>query len=147
MNTHEILNELKHEIHCFKGVFPVNEINELKINDRPLGLVLNWDFSNEPGSHWVALFVNEKNIATYFDSYGFPNFNENFINFLKLNKINTVYFNKFQLQSNDSNTCGAFTILFIKMFCNGFSFNEFIKLFSNNREKNDLISIKVIEGA
>ena len=146
MNAYEIFYELKDE-HCFKGVYSLDEIKNLKIQQRPFSIVINLDYSDEPGSHWVALFVDEKNIAIYFDSFGFPNFNEYFLNFLKINKINTVYCNRFHLQANYSKTCGAYCILFIKMCCNGFSFNEFIKLFSNNKEKNDLISIKIVGDA
>ena len=145
MNTYDIIYFLKDE-KCFKGVYPINKLPRKKITERPIGLILNLDYSNEPGSYWVALFINEKNEAFYFDSYGFPNFNEYLLKFFNLNEVKYIYFNKFQAQSNNSKTCGTFCILFIKMLCNSYSLSDFLKLFSNNRYQNDLISIRILEN-
>ena len=144
MNTFEILNEMNN-LNCFKGVFPLDKIKNLKINERPIGLILNLDYAYQPGSHWVAVYLEENNKVTYFDSFGFPNFNQYFLNFLKINKVNEIIFNKFQLQSINSQTCGAYCVLFLKMRCHGYSLNDFMKLFSNNKENNDNIASLILE--
>ena len=145
MNTFEIIDQLK-ELDCFQGVFPLDKLRNYKFKKIPMGIVINLDFSNEPGSHWVALYVNEQNEAIYFDSFGFINLNEYFLSFLKKNKIKGIIFNKFQIQSFTSDVCGAHCIIFLKMICNGFSFNEILSQFSRNKERNDFISSKIIEN-
>ena len=145
MNTIEIIEQLR-DLDCFQGVFPLDKLNNFKVKKKPIGVIINLDFSDEPGSHWVALYINEQNKAIYFDSFGFINFNEYFLSFLKRNKIEEIIFNKFQIQSFKSNVCGAHCIIFLKMICNSFSFNEILMQFSNNTDKNDFISSLIIEN-
>jgi hypothetical protein len=33
-------------------------------------MVVNLDEKNEPGSHWVAIYIPDPSTARYFDSYG-----------------------------------------------------------------------------
>ena len=126
-------------------MFPLDKLYNFQIKKKPIGIVINLDFSTEPGSHWVALHVNEQNEAIYFDSFGFINLNEYFLSFLKRNKINRIIFNKYQIQSFSSDVCGAHCIIFLKMICNGFSFNEILRQFSSNREINDFFSSLIVE--
>ena len=144
MNTIEIINELK-DIECFKGVLPLDKLRSMKINQKPFAIIINLDYSNEPGSHWVTLFIDENNEGYYFDSFGFPNFSNEMLYFLRNNKINKINFNKYFIQSKNSDNCGAYCVLFVKMLCNGYSMREFLNLFSNNTEENDEISVKILE--
>ena len=143
MNTYEINNNLK-ELKCFKGTYPINKIKFLKTNKRPLAFVVNLDPDTMPGSHWVAIFIDKKNNAFYFDSFGVSNCPNSIKRFLKKYKVKRIYRNKYMLQSITSQTCGAYTILIIKMLCNGFSFNEFLKMFSAETNKNDELIIRAI---
>lgn len=144
MNTLNILNEFKDNF-CFRGVFPIDKICNLKITKKPFGIIINLDYSNEPGSHWVAIFVNESNEAFYFDSFGFPNLSKELKKFLNLNEIKIIVYNKYFLQSMNSNTCGAYCVLFLKMCCHGYSMYQFLNLFSKNTKTNDLISVMILE--
>ena len=144
MDTKQLSNLMKN-YHCFKGVYSIDKIKSLKFNERPIAMIINLDPSHLPGSHWVALFINENNIAEYFDSFGFPNLSIELLNLLNINNVKKLVYNKYILQSIDSSSCGAYCVLFLKMRCNSFSLNEFLKLFSNRTIQNDLIAVKIIE--
>ena len=143
MNTDEINREMSF-LECFVGTYSVNLLPENPLRKRPLGLIVNLDPHYEPGSHWVALFIDENNNASYFDSFGFPMFKKSILEFLIKNNVNQIEYNKYILQSVKSSVCGAFTILFLKMRCNGFSLAEFLKLYSNNFDNNDLIALRIL---
>lgn len=55
----------------FKGVYAIDEINKILVSDK-VGVVLNLDPSNKPGSHWVALYIDSKGDKSveYYDSFG-----------------------------------------------------------------------------
>ena len=143
MNTLEIINELK-DLKCFKGVFPLDKISNKIFYERPIGIIINLDYSNEKGSHWVAVYL-DKNELYYFDSLGIPNFNEHFLRFCKLNKVKKIIFNKSQLQAINSTSCGAFCVLFIKFRCNDLSFDQFLKIFSKDKQQNDLMAQSILD--
>ena len=52
--------------HRFNGVYSRGNLHD-KIKDG--AYVINLDEYSDIGTHWVALYVNDK-IATYFDSFG-----------------------------------------------------------------------------
>ena len=119
-------NELR-----FKGVFTRDNLRD-KIKDG--AYVINLDEYSGVGSHWVALYVNNKT-ATYFDSFGvehFPKEIEKFIN----NK--NIVANIYRVQNYDSIMCGYFCIGFINIMFLGKILTDFTNLFSpNNFKKND----------
>ena len=143
MNTFEINNNLK-ILNCFKGTYPINKIKFFKTKRRPLAFVINLDPDYMPGSHWVAIFIDKKNNAIYFDSFGAKNCPKLIKEYLKKNKVKRIYLNRYMLQSITSQTCGAYTVLFLKMLCNGFTFREFLKLFTNETNKNDKLILRSI---
>lgn len=51
----------------FVGVFPSDKIPKLKKNHM---IIANLDTSIEPGSHWVGIVKDKKNITWVYDSYG-----------------------------------------------------------------------------
>ena len=145
MNNFEIDNEMNN-LDCYLGTFARDDIPNILIKKRPLGLIINTDPSNKPGTHWVALFINQNNCAEYFDSFGERPICCEIQNFLKINKIKCLKYNKYKIQSIFSSNCGAFCILYLKTRCNKFSFNEFIKLFTANKIYNDAIVERIIEN-
>lgn len=67
MNTLEIWNTLasnKYTKNYFKGVYPLDCIPKI-IKDKPALLVVNLDKSNQPGSHWVAIYLPTKGNPEY----------------------------------------------------------------------------------
>jgi len=83
MNTNEIVNVLSTECGLgisFAGVFPCDRL-PLSIQN-PGAVICNTDPHDKPGAHWVAMYV-DGDVGEYFDSYGLPPINSNFVNFLK----------------------------------------------------------------
>jgi hypothetical protein len=93
----------------FEGVFPSDKIP--KFCDQPTALVCNLDPQKRPGSHWVAIYI-KNNVGEYFDSYGLPPMDNNFINFLN-NNCRKWKFNRLELQAFNSTVCGHYCIWFL----------------------------------
>lgn len=144
MNTKEINDQLK-SMKCFIGTYPIDKLPKKYINQRPLGLIINLDQSYLPGSHWIALFIDDNNIAWYFDSYG-RDINSKYIHeFLVSNKVSILFHNRKKLQGDLSQVCGPYCIYFIKMMCSSFEPEEFIQMFSKNKHLNDRFVVKILQ--
>ena len=129
----------------FNGVFSRDNLpNSL----RPKGLgsavknsayVINLDEYHDIGTHWVALYVNNKTI-TYFDSFGVEHIPREIMKFIARKKIIT---NIYRIQAYDSIMCGYLCIGFINFMFNGKSLTDYTNLFSpNDFKKNDDIILK-----
>ena len=51
------------------GVFPLDKLPQVS-SPLPIKLVANLQYSNLPGSHWVAVYRNSDSVGYYFDSFG-----------------------------------------------------------------------------
>ena len=110
----------------FIGVYSRDNIPD-KIKDG--AYVINLDEYSDIGTHWVALYVNNKTL-TYFDSFGKEV--KKFIG--NRNIISNIY----RIQNYDSIMYGYFLIGFIDYMFKGKSLTDYINLFSpNNCKKND----------
>ena len=96
----------------FNGVF---SRDNLPNSIRPKGLgsavkngayVINLDEYHDIGTHWVALYVNNKTI-TYFDSFGVEHIPREIIKFIARKKILT---NIYRIQAYDSIICVIFVL-------------------------------------
>ena len=141
MNTFEINAHLKTE-KCFLGTYPSDKLPIGRIKKRPLAMVINLDPASLPGSHWVGLFINENNIANYFDSFGRCNVSDHILEFLRLNNIKYLQHNTTSIQDKSSMTCGVYCILFIRMLCSSFTFEDFMRIFTKNTKNNDVLVVK-----
>ena len=114
----------------FNGVF---SRDNLPNSIRPKGLgayIINLDEYNDIGTHWVALYVNNKTII-YFDSFGVEHIPREIMKFI------------YGIQAYDSIMCGYFCIGFINFMFNGNSLIDYTNLFSpNDLKKNDDIILK-----
>ena len=98
--------------------------------------VINLDVYFDIGTHWVALYVNNKTV-TYFDSFGVEHIPKEIKRFI--NNKNTIA-NIFRMQAYDSVMCGYFCIGFINCMFMGKSLTDYTNLFSpNNLKRNDSI--------
>ena len=99
--------------------------------------VINLDDYSDIGSHWIALFVNNKTVA-YFDSFGIEHIPKKVKKFMgNRNIISNIY----RIQNYDSVMCGYFCIGFINYMFKGKSLTDYNNFFSpNNFKKNDDIS-------
>ena len=70
--------------------------------------IVNLADSNDIGTHWITMkFIDNK--LFYFDSYAIP-----FIPDIIKKQYRKIITNIYCIQSNDSNECGKFCIMFIK---------------------------------
>jgi len=118
----------------------VNEMCSLNINSikrkniKRIGVVFNLDKHDEPGSHWVALFIDlNKNNIYFFDSYGIkpPKEVRILMNRLKSQAKNNnqkikLFYNNIRHQYKNSE-CGVYSINFIVKLLEGHDYNELIK--------------------
>lgn len=119
MNRNEIANVLMSDpitAKWYKGVFCSDEIPVLRERS---AIVINTDDSTKPGSHWIAVFVENKDTIEMFDSFGrSPHaFGENISSFTSNYKY--VLHNDIWFQHPDSIVCGVYCIYYIWMKSRG----------------------------
>lgn len=96
--------------------------------------------------HWTATYVDKKSRGYYFDSYGMPPFIADHIDRLREN-CKTIKFNNKQLQSESSDVCGQYCIMFLHYAAYGIELRKFFDLFDSDLEKNDSIVEEFVENA
>ena len=122
----------------FNGVFSRDNMSNNN-NIKNGAYVINLDEYHDIGTHWVALYVNNKT-ATYLDSFGVEHIPREIMKFITRKKIIT---NIYRIQSYDSIMCGYFCIGFINFMFNGKRLTDYTNLFSpNDLKKNDDIILK-----
>ena len=88
----------------FNGVYSRN--NLLKVKDGVY--VINLDDHNSIETHWIALYVNNNNDVTYFDSFRVEDTPKEIKNIIgNKNIITDIY----RIQAYDSIMCGYFCII------------------------------------
>ena len=107
----------------FNGVFSRNNLPK-KIKDE--AYVINLDEYADVETHWIALFCNRNKIV-YFESFGVEHVPEEIKKFFENKNIKA---NIFQVQANDSVTCGYFCIGFIDFMLVGKKLTNYTSLFS-----------------
>ena len=128
----------------FNGVFSRDNLPNNIIKNG--AYVINLDENHDIGTHWVALYVNNK-IVTYFDSFEVEYIPKEIMKFIvdtsfglgsRRKKIIT---NICRIQASDSIMCGYFCIGFINFMFNGKSLTDYTNLFSSNdfNKNNDII--------
>jgi len=126
----------------FMGVYSCDNyiqiVDKLNLNEKSF-VICNTESSTHVGSHWVLIFRNKSKFC-FVDSL---NLNKRLLGIciLKLLKrINKTFeILPFQLQDNNSTTCGLYTIFFAYYLSLNIPFNEVIKLFDENFKKlNDI---------
>ena len=115
----------------FIGVYSRDNL-PAKIKDG--AYVINLDEYSDIGTHWIALYVNNKTV-TYFYSFGIEHIPR------KVKKIignKNIVTNIYRIQNYDSVMYGYFYIGFIDYMFKGKSLTDYTNLFSpNNFKKND----------
>ena len=130
MDTNEI-NKLLMNEKKFIGVFALDKLPKRKINT-PASLIINTDVSKKNGEHWVALVI-VKNQAYYFDSFGLQIIDKEILRFLSTMKCKEVTYSKKCIQSINSNKCGLFCILFVKLVKDKKQYESFLDMFLENQ--------------
>ena len=97
--------------------------------------VINLDEYSDIGTHWIALYVNNKTI-TYFESFGIEHIPKEVKKFIgNGNIISNIY----RIQNYDSIMCGYFSIGFIDYMFQGKRLTDYTNLFSPNNFKKMMI--------
>ena len=130
--TNSEIQEYYQNVPRFNGVFSRDNLTNSIKNG---AYVTNLDEYHDIGTHWVALYVNNK-IVTYFDSLGVEHIPKEIMKFIACKKIIT---NIYRIQAYDSIMCGYFCIGFINFMFNGKSLTDYTNLFSPNDLKKTII--------
>ena len=113
----------------FTGVFPRDRIPT--ITQFPCCFILNSDSSNQPGSHWLAIYLPNDCCLEFFDSYALPP------SFYGFSFTSTISNNKL-LQSNSSNVCGQYCIFYLIQRSRGYSMRDIQNMFCLDSNWNDM---------
>lgn len=121
--------------HQFLGVFAADRLPTHLPPKRPLLLICNTDKHNEPGEHWVAIYIDEDMCGEYFDSYGLPPLAtfENFLNRFS----NSWIYNDCKIQSVISHFCGHYCIMYGVLRCLNYTMYDIVSIFTDDTALND----------
>ena len=112
----------------FNGVFSRDNLGSAVKHG---AYVINLDEYHDIGTHWIALYVNNRTI-TYFDSFGVEHIPREIMKFIARKKIIT---NIYRIQAYDSIMRGYFCIGFINFMFNCKSLIDYTNLFLPNNLK------------
>jgi Adenovirus endoprotease len=136
LKSSQIIDKLK-KFKFFIGVFPCDRLPSIPPTLETYGFVANTDPHDQPGTHWVAVYVSHGE-AEYFDPFGLPPLNVEMYEFLENNAINTKY-SITPIQNVTSTKCGAFCVLFLYLKFHDVPTSKIFHLFSSETKDNDLI--------
>lgn len=108
-------------------ILPINHFLEQNVKKSSM-IIFNYDECDEPGSHWVAVFVCPNGNVEYFDSYAYPPLNE--LLHIKINNLSrrkTMY-NLTCLQGKSS-VCGQYCLVYLLLRARGYHMNEIVSFF------------------
>ena len=107
-----------------------------KIDALPIAFVCNTDDGDEPGEHWIALYLSSDGLGEYFCSYGLPPRHATFRAFLNKHCSEWTHNSK-RLQSPLSNVCGQYCVAYIMLRCKGSPMRTFVNAFHTDLVAND----------
>jgi hypothetical protein len=122
----------------FLGCFPSDRLpRHGKHSHYTYGIIANEDPARMKGSHWVAIFVKDKDTAYYFDSYArepIPQLASYFNNF------KNVIYNSAPFQSLFSETCAHYCIYVLFFASLGTPFEKILYTLSNYKNSDHSVS-------
>lgn len=117
MRTDQI-NAALADVPHFAGAFPCDRLPLTK--QRPLAIIANLDVAKQPGSHWVALFLDEQARAEFYDPLGGAP-TPIIARYLARAAPAGCAYNSIQKQGDFSQKCGEHCVLFVRLKALGFS--------------------------
>ena len=129
----------------FIGVIPQDYLENISIQSYPISLIVNFDNSNKPGSHWVGILITDKTLEIY-DSLGFnsktwstkPTF---LLDFIEKQSVKHTVYSTSALQPADSNLCGLYCIYFL-LWRQFYPFSVCTSIFTDNLRLNEKILLQ-----
>ena len=114
----------------FLGCFPSDKIPYSNIY--PHCIIVNSDGSESENTHWLAIFVTNKHIVEYYDSFGeWPPPSNDILNYLQ--NFSEVVYHTNLLQSPLSEICGRHTMYFLIKRSQGNDFEKIIHSLTSKR--------------
>ena len=111
----------------------------------PALYLLNTDYNEGEGEHFLSFYVNEKKSCIYFDSFGFSPL-ECLKKFWKKHGIGPVKFSSRVVQNPLSPYCGYHQVAFAALITNGGTLNSFLKILSDSTEVNDRAVVQFVKN-
>ena len=147
MNTSQIEKCIRQDVYMRESCLGCFPSDKLPVPTKfPFGLVVNTDKSTEPGTHWLALWVDNDGNGEYFDSYGRkpPEVIERYL--LRHSKKWQCVLNA-PIQGHLTAVCGQHCIHFLYQRARGYPFvavmDETVNTFVENKFALDLDVIDV----
>ncbi len=136
MNTTEIDDYMEKDpyIRRYYGGTLAKDQLPIYVTNGPKIYVLNLQNSNQPGNHWITMWMDK--IPEYFDSLGEGPIEE-FQNYLIVHGPK-FKFNFKRLQNYGSDVCAKYCIFYSYLKCRGYTFKDIMELFSNDLLLNDV---------
>jgi len=145
MNTREIFAKLKGRCNGrFMGVFARDRLPLQLPQRRPLLLICNTDPHDEPGEHWIAMFIGNNAKGEYFDSYGrdAPLIFKNYLNRYCTNWIK----NDVRVQSVLSSFCGHYCAFYCLFKAHDHDMRSIVNCFTDDMSANDAMVHRFVCG-
>ena len=117
-----------------------NQLSNIKFVQSPFIIIINIDYSDQPGSHWLALRVGRE-LIEIFDSLGFESkyfhhYPKSIIDFISRFKLGRTVLCTPVLQPTNSKLCGLYCIFYV-INRQKSSFINCLSIFSSNLKQND----------
>lgn len=130
LSAEEVVRSLKN-VKNFAGVLDYSDLDKLVINCYPVSFVVLYK------RHWIAFYIDHETVEI-FDSAKviWKKPPAQLINFLCLHSNKTLKINK-RFQKDNSNVCGLYVLLFIKLKGRLWKWKKIIKLLSGYSTKSD----------
>ena len=132
-----------HTAPFFEGVFAADVLPRV-LHKKPSLLIANLDPITKKGSHWVAFYRGCEGRGEYFDSYGLPPMVTEHKRFLN-RTCQSWRYSPVCLQAFNSTVCGEYCLMYLVYKAHGYSLNQFVQLFSDDVEKNDILVHQMIK--
>ena len=148
MNNNELMEELK--IWSTRGALGVFPSDQLPAEIKPgQGLIVNTAPTGTEGQHWLVLFRDAQDgVLEMFDTYGlpletYPLVKQQLLQQSKNKKQEPIRRNIGQIQSEKSDSCGVYCLLYLLLRINNLANMETIitELFGDNLSLNDCIAL------
>ena len=137
--SNRFLNRVLCDQPSFIGVFPQDYLLHVSFISFPVSLILNLDVSSQPGSHWIGLYITNNSLEIY-DSLGLDPTTWTRKPVILLKEILITP----RFQSDNSNLCGVYSVLFLTLR-NNYSFKNLCHLFSRDFNLNDTVLLSFFQ--
>ena len=110
------------------GLYSSDDVMQPPARRGSSAYVVNTDFAQGPGEHYVAFYVVSGRIVYYYDSYGVPPYDA-LLEWWRAWNVSILAYSPYVLQSPLSDACGYHVAAFLKCMSLGVDFDDFLNSF------------------